>query len=126
MDVAYNQHAQHARRNNRSNINLNHLSLAPLTSKLPLKDPEELPDEVPRLQSSYGRPRSYIEGKSAPTTPGILSRSSSRVSLRRPVPNGLTKSKSSTNFLDVYKSPPKSPLGKEKQAIERGDVSPSF
>src|SRR5277367_3138903 len=99
MDVAYNQHSPHSRRHNLSNINLNHLSLAPLTSRLPLTDPDELPDPVSRPRSSHGRSISYLEGKSAPTTPGILSRSSSRVSLRKPTVGGLTKSKSSTNVM---------------------------
>ncbi|TVY59646.1 hypothetical protein LSUE1_G010227, partial [Lachnellula suecica] len=44
-------------------------------------------------------PTSYIEGRSAPTTPSILSRSSSRVSLRKPVHLSIPKSKSSTHLL---------------------------
>ncbi len=108
MDVAYNQHSPHSRRNNRSNINLNHLSLAPLTSRLPLTDPDELPEPVSHPRPSHGRSVSYLEGKSAPTTPGILSRSSSRVSLRKPVVSGLTKSKSSTNVTSSRLALPKS------------------
>ncbi|KAF2665309.1 hypothetical protein BT63DRAFT_442729 [Microthyrium microscopicum] len=56
------------RPNRRSFPNLTHLSLAPLSSRFPIDDDgydEEL-DQVPRS--------SYIQGRSAPTTPGILSR----------------------------------------------------
>ncbi|KAI9815064.1 MAG: hypothetical protein M1827_002907 [Pycnora praestabilis] len=67
MDVSiYNRHSR------RSTTNLNHLSLAPLTPRFPLGDEEELPDfSIPTHRSSY------IEGRSAPTTPGILSRRTS-------------------------------------------------
>jgi hypothetical protein len=98
MDVAYNQHS---RRNARSSTNLTHLSLAPLTSRLPLNDSEELLDHSIHLRiprSLHDRHISYLEGKSAPTTPSILSRSSSRVSLRKPIYNTLPKSKSSANI----------------------------
>jgi len=88
MDIAYNQHSPYSRRHDRSSTNLNHLSLAPLTSKLPISDHEE---------SSYHT--SYIEGRSAPTTPSILSRSSSRVSARKPINLSLPKSKSSTQLM---------------------------
>ncbi|KAK7744727.1 hypothetical protein SLS62_010084 [Diatrype stigma] len=74
MDVAYTKHSNEARRKNRSQPNLNHLSLAPLTSKLPLPDHDELPDSVttasPAVQ--YYNP-SYLQGKSAPATPRLLS-----------------------------------------------------
>ncbi|OTA53479.1 hypothetical protein K449DRAFT_390326 [Hypoxylon sp. EC38] len=69
MDVAYKQHANQARRKNRSTTNLQHLSLAPLTSKLPLTDPEELPDFG---TSPFQHNVSYLQGKSAPTTPRLL------------------------------------------------------
>ncbi|GAW15367.1 hypothetical protein ANO14919_047760 [Xylariales sp. No.14919] len=69
MDVAYKQHASHARRKNRSTTNLNHLSLAPLTTKMPLTDSEYLPDFIaPPLHHNP----SYLQGKSAPTTPRLL------------------------------------------------------
>ncbi|KAI1107354.1 hypothetical protein F4804DRAFT_297682 [Jackrogersella minutella] len=69
MDVAYKQHANQARRKNRSTTNLQHLSLAPLTSRLPLTDPEELPEfGAPPFQHNV----SYLQGKSAPTTPRLL------------------------------------------------------
>lgn len=127
MDVAYNQHSPHSRRNNRSNINLNHLSLAPLTSRLPLTDPDELPDAITHPRSSHGRPTSYLEGKSAPTTPGILSRSCSRVSIRKPTLGGLTKSKSSTNVASPRHTLSKSGAtpsgGKSRRALGKDDLS---
>jgi hypothetical protein len=127
MDVAFNQHSPHSRRTNRSNINLNHLSLAPLTSRLPLTDPDELPDSIAQSRPSHGRSISYLEGKSAPTTPGILSRSSSRVSLRKPVLNGLTKSKSSTNVASPRLAQTKSGAaisgGKSTRAIGKDDFN---
>jgi len=72
MDVAYNQHASHVRRKNRSTTNLNRLSLAPLTSRLPLDDGANIDDYHPEPLSA---PPSYLQGKSAPTTPRLLSRS---------------------------------------------------
>ena len=96
MDVAYNQHSPHSRRG-RSSTNLNHLTLAPLTSRLPLADNDALPD--------FNHHTSYIEGRSAPTTPSILSRSSSRVSMRKPNNLSLPKSKSSTHLLAARKQP---------------------
>jgi Protein of unknown function (DUF3984) len=124
MDVTYNQHSNHARRNNRSSLNLNHLSLAPLTSRLPLKDADELPEPVFHPRPSHGRSISYLEGKSAPTTPGILSRSSSRVSLRKPVFDGLTKSKSSSNVASTQLTPSKSPLSiRGRRGLGKDDPS---
>lgn len=97
MDVAYNQHSPYARHNNsRSHNNLPHLTLAPLTSRLPLSDLDALPDRT-----------SYLEGRSAPTTPSILSRSSSRVSLRKAAHLALPKSKSSTHLLQAARKPPR-------------------
>jgi hypothetical protein len=72
MDTAYNQHSNPARRKNRSTTNLNHLSLAPLTSKLPIHDQDEIPEPA---TAPLRTPRSYLQGKSAPTTPGLLTRS---------------------------------------------------
>ena len=69
MDVAYKQHSNHARRKNRSSSNVNHLSLAPLTTKMPLTDAEHLPDFT---ASSLHHNLSYLQGKSAPTTPRLL------------------------------------------------------
>ncbi|KAF4587635.1 DUF3984 domain protein [Ophiocordyceps camponoti-floridani] len=66
MDLAYDQHAERSRRKDRSNA---HLSLAPLTVKLPLSGTEDLPEGP-----SYYNSRSYLQGKSAPTTPRLLSR----------------------------------------------------
>ncbi|KAI1083927.1 hypothetical protein F5B20DRAFT_358907 [Whalleya microplaca] len=104
MDVAYKQHANQARRKNRSSTNLNHLSLAPLTSKLPLTDPDDLPEFV---APSYQH-HSYLQGKSAPTTPRLLrsparTRASSPHGHRASVHNvhpvtSLPKSKSTTHL----------------------------
>ncbi|KAI1809633.1 hypothetical protein GGS20DRAFT_571079 [Poronia punctata] len=69
MDVAYKQHSSHSRRKNRSATNLNHLSLAPLTNRMPLTDAEDLPDAVaPPLHHNS----SYLQGKSAPATPRLF------------------------------------------------------
>ncbi|KAI1281813.1 hypothetical protein F5Y07DRAFT_271153 [Xylaria sp. FL0933] len=71
MDVAYKQHSSHARRQNRSSTNLNHLSLAPLTTKMPLTDTENLPDFI-ASSFHHNHNLSYLQGKSAPTTPRLL------------------------------------------------------
>ncbi|KUI57699.1 hypothetical protein VP1G_05024 [Cytospora mali] len=78
MDAAgaYNQHSSQSRRKNRSSTNLNRLSLAPLTTKLPINDHENdmfFPDLAAQTYST-----SYIQGKSAPATPSLLSRSPAR------------------------------------------------
>ncbi|KAI9664771.1 MAG: hypothetical protein M1821_006219 [Bathelium mastoideum] len=57
----------------RSTTNLNHLTLAPLTTAQPLLDDDSTNTSYPRT--------SYIEDRSAPTTPSILSRSGSRKQL---------------------------------------------
>ncbi|KAI5457315.1 hypothetical protein BGZ63DRAFT_365166 [Mariannaea sp. PMI_226] len=77
MDVAYTQHADRARRKNRSATSLNHLSLAPLTTKLPINDDDLIPDFGTDAYSFAHRNSSvsYLQGKSAPTTPRLLSRS---------------------------------------------------
>ncbi|KAI1397779.1 hypothetical protein F4819DRAFT_63280 [Hypoxylon fuscum] len=98
MDVAYKQHAN---RKNRSSTNLQHLSLAPLTSKLPLTDPDDLPD----FSAAYNV--SYLQGKSAPTTPRLLqspprtrgnSPSRRHSSTHDPLNAQLPKSKSTTHL----------------------------
>ncbi|KAH9908115.1 hypothetical protein F4778DRAFT_463015 [Xylariomycetidae sp. FL2044] len=103
MDTAYKQHASQARRKNRSSTNLNHLSLAPLTSKLPLADHDDLPDFV---SSPLQYNLSYLQGKSAPTTPRLL-QSPSRTRTNSParrasIPHvtdaNLPKSKSTTQL----------------------------
>ncbi|KAI0130859.1 hypothetical protein F4814DRAFT_145852 [Daldinia grandis] len=105
MDVAYKQHANQARRKNRSSTNLQHLSLAPLTSKLPLTDPEDLPDFG---ASPFQHNVSYLQGKSAPTTPRLLqspprtranSPSRRRSSMHDPLSAKLPKSKSTTHLV---------------------------
>ncbi|RYO78913.1 hypothetical protein DL766_009890 [Monosporascus sp. MC13-8B] len=103
MDAAYKRHATEARRKNKSHTSLNHLSLAPLTSKLPLTDHDELPDFDP-LPTRYNS--SYLQGKSAPTTPRLLSRSPVQTRTNSPrrsssthaVTAGLPKSKSASHL----------------------------
>ncbi|KAI1373750.1 hypothetical protein F4677DRAFT_448042 [Hypoxylon crocopeplum] len=105
MDVAYKQHANQARRKNRSSTNLQHLSLAPLTSKFPLTDPEDLPDFSTQ---SFQHNVSYLQGKSAPTTPRLLqspprTRGNSPSRRRSSTPDAmnaqLPKSKSTTHLV---------------------------
>ncbi|KAI2631911.1 hypothetical protein GGR54DRAFT_6451 [Hypoxylon sp. NC1633] len=104
MDVAYKQHANQARRKNRSSTNLQHLSLAPLTSKMPLTDPEDLPDFAAQ---PFQHNVSYLQGKSAPTTPRLLqspprtrgnSPSRRRSSVQDALNAKLPKSKSTTHL----------------------------
>ncbi|KAM0325356.1 hypothetical protein ACHAQA_007341 [Verticillium albo-atrum] len=111
MDEAYQQHSHHARRKNRSSTNLNHLTLAPLTTKLPLDDDAYAPanDYPPPPHTT-----SYLQGKSAPTTPGLLTRSpvQSRSHSRQTssVPHArLPKSKSASHlaFPDDRKNSPR-------------------
>ncbi|KAI1325871.1 hypothetical protein F5Y16DRAFT_251831 [Xylariaceae sp. FL0255] len=104
MDVAYEQHSSHARKKTRSATNLNHLSLAPLTTKMPLTDHDDLPDSV--TAPIHHNP-SYLQGKSAPTTPRLLqSPSTTRTNSprrRASIPDAsaitaLSKSKSTTHL----------------------------
>ncbi|KAI1210446.1 uncharacterized protein F4807DRAFT_423438 [Annulohypoxylon truncatum] len=107
MDVAYKQHANQARRKNRSTTNLQHLSLAPLTSRFPLTDPEELPD-FGAASFQHQHNVSYLQGKSAPTTPRLLqspshTRANSPSRRRRPSAHDISdaklpKSKSTTHL----------------------------
>jgi hypothetical protein len=116
MDLSYNPHAERTRRKNRSSTNLHHLSLAPLTVKLPLNDDGTAPESAatPSYQSS-----SYLQGKSAPTTPRLLSRSPigprSHSHHRTPsAPGGpITKSKSSSHL-----------VGARSKSIATGTVTP--
>ncbi|KAL7930079.1 hypothetical protein V8C35DRAFT_314061 [Trichoderma chlorosporum] len=103
MDVSYIPHAERVRRKNRSSTNINHLTLAPLTTKLPIDDDEAIVDgAVPLSRPST----SYLQGKSAPTTPRLLAssatnpRSRSRSRNRTPSASGasITKSKSSSHL----------------------------
>jgi hypothetical protein len=100
MDVAYKQHA--TRRHNRSATNLNHLTLAPLTSKLPLTDPEDLPDFV-ASPAQYNV--SYLQGKSAPATPRLLAgspaRGNSRTRSHAISTDTLPKSKSASHLAGI-------------------------
>lgn len=99
MDVAYNPHAERSRRKNRSSTNVNHLSLAPLTSKLPIRDADALPEQHAHMLPSY------IEGKSAPTTPRFIThtpatpRSRSQHRRTPSAPDGLLKSSKSASHL---------------------------
>ncbi|TGO53870.1 hypothetical protein BCON_0116g00140 [Botryotinia convoluta] len=96
MDIAFNQHSPHNRRHNRSSSNLTNLTMAPLTTKLPPSNDDYFPDHT-----------SYIDNRSSPTTPSILSRSSSRVSVRKPAPMNLSipKSKSSIHLAPTPLTP---------------------
>lgn len=97
MDVAYNQHADRARRKNRSSTNLNHLTLAPLTAKLPINDEDLVLDSASPIT-----PVSYLQGKSAPATPRLFSHSPSgsrsRSHNRTPSVPNLSKSKSASHL----------------------------
>ncbi|KAG0652208.1 hypothetical protein D0Z07_1025 [Hyphodiscus hymeniophilus] len=116
MDIAYNQHSPHARHTSRSSSNLNHLTLAPLTSRFPLID-TDLPQEPSHHVS-------YIEGRSAPTTPSILAHSS-RVSLRKPSTASLPKSKSSTHLLPTRqpRSGATTPLGTKRKHFAKDNLN---
>ncbi|KAG9243984.1 hypothetical protein BJ878DRAFT_94752 [Calycina marina] len=95
--------------------NLNHLSLAPLTPRLPHTDHSDLPGQ---------HHVSYIEGRSAPTTPSILSRSFSRVSMRRPLANtGLPKSKSSVQLVPPKQSRSGATTPKSRRGVTREELS---
>lgn len=117
MDQAYNAHQ--ARRKNRSSTNLNHLSLAPLTTKLPINDSDMIHSEL-SVQTSYST--SYMQGKSAPTTPSLLARplvrstSTTKKGPCSPYGHGtaspnLAKSKSASNLSTRPKSGATTPGG---------------
>ncbi|GJC82610.1 hypothetical protein ColLi_05448 [Colletotrichum liriopes] len=114
MEEAYKQYANQARRKNRSSTNLNHLSLAPFTSRLPLQDDDALPDHL----ASPHHSTSYLQGKSAPTTPGLLSRSPARSNSharRSSLPHAdLPKSKSATHL---------APTASDRKSHNRKSVS---
>lgn len=77
MEV-YGQYSQGSRERNRSASSLNHLSLAPLTTRLPLRfEDYDAINSVPPHTS-------YIQGRSAPTTPRLLSVSRSPTGHRTP------------------------------------------
>ncbi|KAK3387212.1 hypothetical protein B0H63DRAFT_152950 [Podospora didyma] len=120
MDVAYNQHSSAARRKNHSTTNLNYLTLAPLTSRLPLDDDELLNDSLsaPALAQSS----SYLQGKSAPTTPRLLSRSPGSRSQFRP---RLPKSKSATHIapLATYSPTHVGSSGRQASSVSTSPVA---
>lgn len=120
----YNQHSSQGRRKNRSSTNLNHLSLAPLTTKLPINDTEIMFTEL-NIQT-YST--SYIQGKSAPTTPSLLSRSPRRAGSRtrhhsrRGSATPLPKSKSAVNIGPQGKPPRSgttSPGGQQRRGLRK-------
>lgn len=124
MDVAYNQHSPHSRRHNRSSTSLNALSLAPLTSRLPIDDADEA--HIPHRPRPEHR-LSYLETSSVPPTPGILSSSRSPSRTRtRSVPRrthsspGVPKSKSTTQ---IHKEDAANILSKQ-QLHKSGAVTP--
>lgn len=133
MDQAYSAHQ--ARRKNRSSANLNHLSLAPLTTKLPINDTDMINSEL-SLHTSYST--SYMQGKSAPTTPSLLARTSARPrSSNRgsfsPYGHGaaspnIAKSKSASNLLIRPKSGATTPggyrRGSKKDLLRDKDAAP--
>lgn len=110
MDEAYNQHASHHRRTkNRSTNNLSHLTLAPLTSRLPIDD---LASEDYPLDP-LSAPPSYLQGKSAPTTPRLLSRSPGQPRKEKAV---LPKSKSTTHLQQKQSGKEKKGNGRRKRS----------
>ena len=99
MDAAYDQRVRRARRKNRST---GALTLAPLTTRLPLDDDDY--DAYPEASAAaYVPSRTYLQGRSAPTTPGLFasSPSRSRSDERPPAPGAagrLPKSRSATHL----------------------------
>ncbi|OAA67240.1 hypothetical protein SPI_01816 [Niveomyces insectorum RCEF 264] len=90
MDLPYSQQ-QHARRKTQSAANLPHLSLAPLTPRLPLRDVDfattttttTMTDTIPATNhATVTRTPSYLQNRSAPATPRLLSRSPPRTAPR--------------------------------------------
>ncbi|KAF4121652.1 hypothetical protein GMORB2_2060 [Geosmithia morbida] len=79
MDLPVNPlHAERARRKSRSSTNLNHLTLAPLTTKMPFTGHDQsggvYDNDAAGTRAHATISTSYIEGRSAPTTPRLLSR----------------------------------------------------
>ncbi|KAI2642091.1 hypothetical protein GGS21DRAFT_501089 [Xylaria nigripes] len=69
MGATYNQRASHVKRQSQSSTNASHTPLAPLTTKMPLTEAEPVSDV--NAPPYYHNP-SYLQGKSAPTTPRLL------------------------------------------------------
>ncbi len=80
MDEAYNAHSPHSKRHSRSSTSLNKLSLAPLTSRLPI-DADELSPTI-QTHPRSPKPISYIEHRHVGPNPGVLSHPSSRSTSR--------------------------------------------
>ncbi|SPO03398.1 uncharacterized protein DNG_06081 [Cephalotrichum gorgonifer] len=105
MDEAFNQHS---RRKPHPSKTPSRLSLAPLTSKLPLHD-VDLEDHAPHT---------YLEGRSAPTTPRLLSRTASRTRLH---PVSLPKSKSASHLAASHSAARKP---ERRHGVVSGTASP--
>ncbi|KAL7268158.1 hypothetical protein RUND412_009227 [Rhizina undulata] len=86
------QSRRHSRRSTGGNINFSQMSLSPLTST-------SITEDDFKRKNDGRRSSSYIQGASAPTTPGILSRSPS-FSRSRGSYIELPKSKSSSQLLE--------------------------
>ncbi|PGH07872.1 hypothetical protein GX51_01582 [Blastomyces parvus] len=88
-------HSPRSFRSRRSHTSLHHISLAPLTSRFPLDDDDELDSDYfysnpngsdPSRRLSYSSHRatsSYLTSASVPTTPPILSRNTSYTNLSK-------------------------------------------
>ncbi|KLJ10008.1 hypothetical protein EMPG_14588 [Blastomyces silverae] len=88
-------HSPSSFRSRRSHTSLHHISLAPLTSRFPLDDDDELDSDYlysnpngsdPSRRLSYSSHRatsSYLASASVPTTPPILSRNTSYTNLSK-------------------------------------------
>ncbi|KAL2160880.1 hypothetical protein VTH06DRAFT_1077, partial [Thermothelomyces fergusii] len=73
MEAAYPQHKPSWRHRDRSAAGLDGISIAPLTTRLPLRNEDY---EAINSASSLSRPHtSYLYGRSAPSTPRLLSHS---------------------------------------------------
>merc|ERR1712000_432181 len=133
MDLAYNPHAERARRKNRSSTNLHHLSLAPLTTKIPLADEAATASALDTsFQLPAHRGTSYIQGKSAPTTPRLLSHSPAGARSRsrhRRTPSApgvpVSKSKSTTYLAGEKRNGAQTPRRKGRDDLEMKDRSDS-
>ncbi|CAK3866268.1 Hypothetical predicted protein [Lecanosticta acicola] len=114
-------------RSKRSTTNLSDLRLAPLSTKFAepeRKAPKSTYDES--AEAAFTRQHSsYLQGKSAPSTPGILSRSSSRRSL------GAGLSRKSSIYDDdeaddeisySYAAPPRTSVGAERADFGSGQI----
>ncbi|RKF75365.1 hypothetical protein GcM3_085009 [Golovinomyces cichoracearum] len=91
MDDTYGSQRLRPKRNNLSLQHINRLSLAPMTLKWPLSDPESL------MELDYHS--NYMSDRSIPTTPSILSRTPSCTFTHKTPRTNFPKSKSSSHLL---------------------------